>query len=115
MDINMKINTEQYLQIYRLPSYDFIKNDSRHEKLYSQNFSSKIHFERSIMTLRFMLKNKSFADANTNKNKQLQKYLMGLSVIPYQKKESLLFIPKIILWDQNTEVGYYQIYYQSYI
>jgi hypothetical protein len=104
----MKIELEDYIETLHLPSHNFLKNDKRNKKLYFQSFSSELIFKRSIETLKFSLKNQYLSVQKNGKNRELQKIFSEMSV-NFNYNTINNFIPKIIYWDQNKQLGFYEI------
>jgi len=104
----MKVELEDYIETLHLPSYNFLKNDKRNKKLYFQSFSSELIFKRSIETLRFSLKNQYLTVQKSGKNRELQRIFSGMSV-NFNYNKNFNFTPKIIYWDQNKQLGFYEI------
>lgn len=104
----MKVELEDYIQIFHLPSLNFLKNDKRSKRLYVQSFSSQLHFKRSIETLKYSLKNQFLNSQKKGAERQLQKMFLGLSV-GFNYSQNINFIPQIIYWDENKKLGFYEI------
>lgn len=103
----MKAELQDYLQIFHLPSLNFLKTDKRQKKLYAQNFSSQLHFKRSIETLKYSLKNQILNLQKKGTNKQLERMFVGIPIkFNYSNND---YLPQIVYWDENKKIGFYEI------
>lgn len=100
---------ENYLKIYHVPSYTFVKNDKRNKKLYVQPFSSELIFKRSMETLRFSLKNKSIDSRKNGKGREIQRMLGDISANFNYSSDFIQLSPQPIFWDENQKLGFFEI------
>lgn len=100
---------ENYLKIYHVPSYSFVKNDKRNKRLYVQPFSSELIFKRSIETLKFSLKNKSLNNRQSGKSLQIQRMLGDISLNFSYSSDFINLSPQIIFWDENQKLGFFEV------
>jgi hypothetical protein len=105
----MKIEMTNYLKIFHVPSYQFVKNDRRNKKLYVQPFSSELIFKRSMETLRFSLKNKSINNRKTGKSREIQRILGDMSLNFNYSSDFISLMPKTIFWDEDQKLGFFEV------